>query len=108
MEKVSLECKPGIVRERISSASDGAEVSIPDCFCAYERSVLESTLEMQVELWRSRSSLAMGTESPNAILYVDVTPEEPAEITLYCVTPGQLAAYRDAILAEEAGAEGDG
>jgi hypothetical protein len=96
---IVLECKPGTVTKKLSSGSASAKITHPDCICDKDPEVLKRLVVSQAEKWRSGDPrLLPGGES---FSHVTVNPGEQVDVTFYCLTPGQIAEYRDAILSEE-------
>ena len=106
-KEIVLECKAGAVTEKISSASPSATVSVPGCYCADEPGSLKSWLSSEAEKWQAGQALSEPPASDQFSISLTPAPGEQVDITLYCLTPGQVAEYRNAVLAEAEDSSGD-
>ncbi len=102
--EITLECRPATVIKK--TTADSMVFTHPNCFCDDAPEPLRQWLVSLVDGWRSGQPLPPA--AGGQVLLGSLAPGEQAEITLYCLSPEQVAAYRDAVLAQEEGTPGEG
>jgi len=100
---IVLECRPGTVTKKITSES--AAFTQASCFCDSDPEGLRRWVASLADGWRSGQPLPQPAE--NNLLVDGLAPGEQREITIYCLSPEQVAAYRSEIMAAEEGSPGE-